>query len=424
MNKKIIGYVVALILVVLLMLNFGSNFIKDNTIDFKNFQSDSEYLVFSKIFEDKYGFDNKYGLSIIYTKDNNDNVTRFNSMSEKITNYDETKDSIILKEYTSQVGLQGYIFSFLYNKLHMPFWFLKLICCALLSIIIVAICYLISKKYNYLMGAIFYITFLLSPWIVSFARNLYWVEFTWFLPGLLGLLISMNYSKRKILLPCIFLSILVKCLCGYEYITTIMLFTISFFIIDFFVTKDTSKRKEIFKTTIMVGLCCLLAFLVALLIHSIMRGNGNILNGFKAIYKYDIQRRTFISPNDTSIFGKHVQSTLDATIISVVSKYFTWKTDIILGVQGQFFVPICLITLAILICSVLIKEKHAYRDITMLIIFLINTLSWFILGKAHSFEHTHMNYVLWYFGFKQICFYIIVNFIWIILKRLKKIKHE
>lgn len=26
---------------------------------------------------------------------------------------------------------------------------------------------------------------------------------------------------------------------------------------------------------------------------------------------------------------------------------------------------------------------------------------------AHSYVHTHMNYVLWYFGFVQICIYIL-----------------
>ena len=46
----------------------------------------------------------------------------------------------------------------------------------------------------------------------------------------------------------------------------------------------------------------------------------------------------------------------------------------------------------------------------MFIVFLGTTLSWFILGKAHSYVHTHMNYVLWYFGFIQICLYIIIKF--------------
>ena len=47
----------------------------------------------------------------------------------------------------------------------------------------------------------------------------------------------------------------------------------------------------------------------------------------------------------------------------------------------------------------------------MFIVFLCTTLSWFVLGKAHSYIHTHMNYVLWYFGFVQISIYIIIKFI-------------
>ena len=36
------------------------------------------------------------------------------------------------------------------------------------------------------------------------------------------------------------------------------------------------------------------------------------------------------------------------------------------------------------------------------------TISWFVLAKAHSYIHTHMNYVLWYFGFVQVCLYILI----------------
>lgn len=413
MKKRIVNIIIILLLTGLLVLNFSSNFLGSKGADiegktFETFQNDSEYLVFSKIFQDKY-FENtsKYGLTEVVNKDN---IRINNDIWNVIYHYDYEKENISIIDYTSQFGLQGHVFSFLYNKIKLPFWSLKLICCTILAIIIVAICYLIGYKYNKLMGIVFYITFLLSPWIVAFARNLYWVEFTWFLPALLGIILSIDMTKKKLLLPSIFISILIKCLCGYEYITTIMLMTISFFIVDFFVTKDKNKRKEIFKTTIMVGITCIMAFITALSIHSILRGEGNVLEGLKSIYKNDVLRRTIIVSNKVQ-FPEIYQKSLDASVIETVCKYFSWHTDIILGIKGEYFRLICIITIAIIIYNILKKKKNYYRDTVMFIVFLFTTISWFILGKSHSYIHTTMNYVLWYFGFIQICIYIIIKFI-------------
>ena len=61
--------------------------------------------------------------------------------------------------------------------------------------------------------------------------------------------------------------------------------------------------------------------------------------------------------------------------------------------------------------NILRKRKNCYRDMVMYIMFLVTTLSWIILGKSHSYIHTHINFVLWYFGFIQICLYEIIQFI-------------
>ena len=230
MKRKILKILILSFFVLLLMLNFSCNYFSSEDemiagVPFSSFQSDSEYDVYSKLYSNKFGknTDSLYGLSIIYDKDGK-------SLYNKV-HMNEFDESYKVVDYRSQIGLQGHIMSFLFNKLNVSLSMLKLMCITLLAIVLVAICYFICKKYNNLLGAVFYFTFLLSPWVVAFARNLYWVEFTWFLPVLFALMLSMNYSKKKIFVPLIFISILVKCMCGYEYITTIMLSTISFFLI-------------------------------------------------------------------------------------------------------------------------------------------------------------------------------------------------
>ncbi len=370
--------------------------------NFSNYQFDSENLVLSKIYQDKFLDNGKYGLTIISSKNGN-----FVDIKPYLLTNNQIKDYKI-SDYASQVGLQGYIFSFLYNKLNISIDILNFLCCLLLAIVFIIFCYNIKKKYNIILATIFYITFLLSPWIVSFAKNLYWVEFTWFLPALFGLILSRDLNKSKIYIPLIFITILIKCLCGYEYISTIMLFTISFLLIDFMTMSKSKDKVKILKIIMVTGFSCIFAFFLAISIHGYLKGNGNILEGIKIIYKNDVVRRTISLPGSDNLSGV-IKESVNASAFSVIKKYTIFDTNIILGIPGAYFRLLIAITVALLVHSLINKDKNAKKDIFMFLIFLFTTISWFILGRGHSYIHTHMNYVLWYFGFVQICLYIILK---------------
>lgn len=399
-------------LVLLMTFNFYTNFLSKANIgnhNFETFQCDSEDLVLGKLYYDSVNdIDGKceYGLCLYK-----------NFETKNIFNM-EDKSNLNFESYKSQFGLQGYTFSFLYNKIHIPINGIKMLLCLLLSITLCSISYFISKKYDKLMGIVFYMTFFLSPWVIFFARNLYWVEFTWFIPCLLGLLLSINYDKKKIIIPLIFISIFVKCLCGYEYITTIMFSTITFFIIDFFKENSKDKKIKIFKTIIIIGITCLLGFILAISIHGLMRGEGNLVKGVKDIYQNDVLRRTILTLDKDSYDGIARES-MDASVSIVLNKYiYEWHTEIIYGINGNLFPLICFGSFAVCIIGLLQKEKDSKDNIIMLIAFFVTTTSWYILGKSHSYIHIHMNYVLWYFGYIQICLYIFLKFIISEIKKL------
>ncbi len=388
--------------IIILFLSFNYNiFNRNKNMNSNTYESYSEYLVLSKIYQEKYSSHTKYGLSIINIKENEREPNLINNFNNYHKEYK-------FNNYISQVGLQGYLFSIMYNKLHVSIKVMKIICCILLSVILVMICKMIYKKINKLLAIAFYLTFLLSPWIAAFSKNLYWVEFTWFLPLLFSLMLINNYDKKKIYVPLIFISMLIKCLCGYEFITTIMLSTISFLLIE--LSNEKSNKKEVIKTIFIVGITCLLAFMTALFVHASLRGNGNIFTGLESIYKEDIARRTINLPGSNQFKDSVYAESIQASIFQTVKKYFSWNTDIIFGINGKYFKPIIIVTIIILIINIFIKKKkECKKDFYMYLIFLFTTLSWFILGKSHSYIHIHMNYVLWYFGFIQICLYIILK---------------
>lgn len=421
-----------------LFLVFKYNFLASPTetysweVTFKNFQSDSENLVLNKIYADKYGYDMAYGLerSYLYDKEKNEPISTIEPIISALEN-DNSLEDIEFSNYTSQIGLQGYIFSFLHNKLHIPIRALQSINCVILAVVLTEICFLLSKKYGKLLGAIFFMTFFLSPWIIAFARNLYWVEFTWFLPALFALKLSLDRQHKLRYMILIFLSVLLKCACGYEYLSTILLFCASFFIIDFFMTKEKNIKKEIFITTLIVTLICLSGFILALVIHGYMRGEGNIFEGIKTIYREDVARRTLSVPGSENFLNRsdsyedvRLTNSINATILETVKIYFYWHTNILLGIESQYFNLLIFTSVVLLVYNYIKKENNSKRDIVMFIIFAACPLSWYVLAKAHSYVHIHMNYVLWYFGFIQICLYIITKSLLRGIKNIKKIEVE
>lgn len=323
--------------------------------------------------------------------------------------------------YTSQLGLQGQFFSFIYNEIGVNnIDLLKLLSIFLLSATLSFLCLLIKKEYNLIFGTIFYLVFLSSPWITAFAGNLYWVPFTWFLPTLFSLLLLRNMKQYYFYLPLIFLSVFIKSLCGYEYLSTILLFTISFWIVEL-VLNTRKQRKKVFLFITTIGILSIFGFFLALSLHANIRDN-NIISGLKSIWSQDVLRRTY-STNTTFLDTVYKDSIL-ATPTEVVLKYFSWNTSIIYGISGKLFSTIFFLSLSILVFNLFKNKKNIKRDAILFIVTFLCPFSWFVLAKAHSYIHTHINFVLWYFGFIQVMFYIIVKFILYNLFSIEKIKKK
>ena len=305
----------------LLTFSYGSNFFNPRNDAYDLFQYDSELLVESKIHARIDGVDTgAYGLG----------------------GYDRTAK--ITTDYVSQYGLQGKVFQLLCRL------FVKhLLCIVLTAIVLAAICFLLGKKYNRLFAFCFFTCFLLSQWIVNFAQNLYWVEFTWFIPMLLGLVCSMYGGRPAVRRLCYggaFASILVKSLCGYEYLPVIMLAMISFLLVDFFVAlteKDVPEAKRKALDVVLMGICALAGFCVAILIHARLRGDGDIIAGVQAIYRKDALRWSL--GGKVEDFTPDYRAALEVPIVTVLRMYFNqWNnTEIISGISGRYFFLLALL---------------------------------------------------------------------------------
>jgi hypothetical protein len=395
---------VVLILTMTLIMAFVF-FLKRNPI----FQYDSESLVVSMINVAKYHIDNggiKYGLRFMSMKGTEDNFSSFAENAYRI--YADGRLYGNMAQGDSQIGLQGWVYYFFAKYITHDALFFLIGNCLLLSLVISFICYEIYKKYGLLMAATFYFVSMCSSWIRDFSTNLYWVEFTWFIPMLLGLICLNSLNKRFWLYPLFFLAILVKAACGYEYITVVMLSSIMFLVAEWLcnIKKDTRQNKLAFKTIFGVGIFSLLGFASALVIHSYMRGDGNILAGIDSIYHRDALRRIVG-------YGSELPAALSSSIFDVLKMYLSnIPTGVTDNKAGRYalllllFFPIC-----ILLRKIMKRKRILNIDMYLFIISFLTCVSWFILAKSHSYIHTHMNYVMWFMGFIQIGTYLIIKYV-------------
>ena len=207
-----------------------------------------------------------------------------------------------------------------------------------------------------------------------------------------------NYKKRYCIL--IFLSILFKCLAGYEYVSTILVFALALPFAE--IIKNKKQWKTIFKHLCFISLVMLSGFMVAIMIHARLRGS-NLIEGIQNIFIEDVLRRTY---GNVKYFDPVYAESLTASPITVLSKYiYCFNTDILFGIPSNLF-PMMLIVSGVYSAYKFIKEKYFYSFLYY--VMLLAPMSWFVLAKSHSYVHTHMNFVLWYFGFIAIMIYMII----------------
>ena len=374
--------------------------------------------------------------------------------------------------YTSQYGLQVKIFSFL-NNLGFPITWLRSFNSFLLSFILSS-SYLILRKSNFnQLGSIsFTLAFLLSPWIIVSSANLYWVPFTWYLPIFFNsILISSNIIYKKtykyLLFFILFFAFIIKFLCGFEYITSILIFTI---ISSIFIGLKRGIYKKIFMKNIFI---ILIAFSFSF-IFSIYLTSSNLnkagydgyqLIKFTALKRVSLQKKDEVfsnycnSKNNQLSFDNCIKSlkdtsdTLKANRILVTLKYFfikeflPWihsdfsglastdksiireiiqdKSTLKELIQDKSFIKefiksihnlkiylfrlLNLVCLPCLLLLILLISENKVNTLIILGLALSSPLSWFLIANGHSAGHFHINYTLMYMGFIPITIYLLTT---------------
>lgn len=312
--------------------------------------------------------------------------------------------------YASQYGVQGIAFSWVFRNvgLFASTERLQFLCAALCALVLVLLCreYRLSLANGF--GIVFLACMVGSPWIVSIARNLYWVPFLWFLPALIA---SWQYrlgdrsNTRLTLYLLFFVAIFLKSLAGYEYLPAVVLLALAPFFIDPFLPTPRYRTVDRARIASVLFLLAIAGFIVALLFHARIRADS-IFEGLKITFTGDA-----LKYNPLSELAGTVSTGTEVPLWQVLRTYiFDWDTPVLFWIQHPLVFP-ALIGLACLALAFeyLAIDRARHRDSAMLLATVLASVSWFILMKGHSAVHLHLNYVLWYFGFIPALVFVIIR---------------
>ena len=406
-------------------LKMGKKIIKNDVViekiekkinNFNEYQFSSEGLVLGRIITDKINSENKGKFLVrIESKEITDSKKNFlNTIYYPEIDFltsSEIEKNWNLKIYNPQFGLQGSFFSFLYNTLNLSN--INILCT---SFMIIYLLNWIFYEFGFIAMYLSSFSFLISPMFLAMERNLYWMIWIWFLPICITIYIMKN-SKRHfsylVILP--FISILIKSLNGYEFISTILI-NMEIPII-YYCLKRKEKIINLIRICSLVGISGILGFIIAIMLHikKILCITNDLKSAFN-FFLYPIIYRTnllgYKLPELSETIGENYKIFEKSLNISFVE------------VLGEYLLNPKIILIIILLILFIIKDLKNQENIpliTAIILSFIGVLSWIILAKGHSYIHTHINPVLWNIPFLMLSFaYFGIKFEKYVLNRRRK----
>lgn len=420
-QKEILFFWVA---VLLLFLSFNFNlFHAVNPKKFYTFQSDSEGLIVGRL-----------------VKSHNDGVLssqgRLGRYYELDGDMNANQTKLLLGaleggeygEYNSQVGLQGIIFSQLdiylsdikikpENRIKLYHALMSL----LLALVIVLIIRLLYSDIGFEASLVIFLSILLSKWPVYMAKNFYWMLVFMFLPFFVTMLSCSLEEKGKkiyffVVSIIVMLSVCIKSLMGYEYISTVLIATVTPLI--YFAMKNNWPRKLFVSRFILISIFSLVGFALALSLHMYqLEAAAGSLTEAANLIKERMFVRTQTSPE--AYINTPYYDSQQASVFYVLYVFLIKGGSFRLKIPYLFWILV-FVYISFQVYRPKISSYYKEHNLHLIKALVITVwfsflapLSWFILAKSHSYIH-NINYIVWHipfmiFGFALIGYYWRLN---------------
>lgn len=327
----------------------------------------------------------------------------------------------------------------------------------IMSLLITLFFLILSKEFGIISSLFFSATFFFSPWFIVFVKNLYWLPFSWFVPTLITIFVSIFYKKNYLafnfFMTILFFAYLINALFRYEFLTAVGLS--SCLPIIYILIKKNFSNFLIFKLLIYNFLVFLLSFLLALTIHAYSI-NKNILDGYSTIL-HNASKRIQSTDSKTTIINycgndldciEDIKKNFEKSTALVMGEYFIFPTFlpvnkrvnerklpqlytglkcsdppgciekfrssfmsydyskflkelflVFFSFEGLNWLFDRLVFLIFFLISVFVALRSSSSVKITFVFSLIASLSWLIVAKPHSDAHYDVNYIVWYLSY-------------------------
>jgi hypothetical protein len=296
--------------------------------------------------------------------------------------------------YVPQLGLQGHAFRWLaaWTKSRSLSTYQSLNSAALALLMALFVAWAVSElgwRAGLLLGA----TIACSPWLVSIARNLYWMAWTWYLPMVAVGAVLWRQGREGVFrqspwLAAMFGTVALKSACGYEFLTAVVI--AAFVPIVYFGIRNARPSSRIAGDVVLAGVASIAGFLAALFAHALARPEG-FLAALKGI-AWDAARRTHGGMDNVPA---NLLESLKASPWEVLLRYFLPTYQPLVAFPHVHAIAL----LGAMSCAAAWAGRSEVPRIRALgyafFVAFLAPISWFIAAKGHSYIHLHVNFVLW-----------------------------
>lgn len=332
------------------------------------------------------------------------------------------------EDYTSQVGLHGMVMALvtpgasLYQALRLT---TALLLAAVLATAIIACWRAWGGRAATVLGALLFT----APWLNAFGASAYWQLWTFLLPMLVPLLVwpRLGSGRRKWIRGGLLIGGLVflKCLCGYEFITTLVLGVAA--VVAFHEFRERFDRQLLLRLVAAMA-AAVAGFVAAMGVHAVQLqlrfGNLSALGGAAGDRTFWPTKLEVIAPRVYKQSGPLGRWLLEQNEVLGVwlfrMRYFLSDPAVALPAPQQFGlgplpfeIPIYLF---VLVWAVLARRAFRGKGADAALqrrlavaagISLAGALSWLVLAYGHMIVHFHVDAIVFYLPFLPLVFAMI-----------------
>ena len=352
----------------------------------------SQTLVYGRIHQMEQGQYAPGGFLGVYTDDWSDDTNR------ALFRDDTPTDAAAFHPYTHQSGLQGWLFGRVNRLLRhwLPdglaretalYWLNSTLFYAAELLVALAV----WEEFGPLAAAFGFASVLLAPWLQRGMKDLYWCLWTWLLPLLAALLVCR--LRRRWCYAVVFAAVLARCLCGFEFISALLILCELPLVYCFFACPE--QRRGWFARMTGVGFAAVGGVAAAL---GVWLWQGRLYFGSWAESAANIAQT--VSLRVTALESASLpESTV--TVGEVLRLYFVQDATPLLqmGPLSLTVRGLLAVTLALLAAALLLRWREVLPMAAVWGVSLLGPVSWMVLSKTHSAVHTHLMPMLWHFAF-------------------------